>query len=186
MVLFATTNAEKVREAQAYLESAVEHFDFDYIELQSESLSEIAIHGAQESFKAAGGNQPVITDDSGIFIDDLGGFPGPYSSYVYHTIGLSGILTLLRDSDSHRAYFRTAIAYCSEDETVAFEGSIRGTIVPPRGTEGFGYDPIFEYNGKTLAEMNPIEKNAISHRGRALSKLASWLDNDPVEHRGVK
>ena len=69
---------------------------------------------------------------------------------------------------------------------MAFEGSIRGTIVPPRGTEGFGYDPIFEYNGKTLAEMNLTEKNAISHRGRALSKLASWLDNDPVEHRGVR
>ena len=186
MVLFATTNAEKVREAQAYLGPTVEQFDYDYPELQSESLSEIAISGAQEAFQAAGGTQPVITDDSGIFIDDIGGFPGPYSSYVYHIIGLSGILTLLEEFDSPRAYFRTSIAYCSKPETVAFEGSIRGTIVPPRGTEGFGYDPIFEYNGKTLAEMNLTENNAISHRGRALSKLASWLDNDPVEHRGVR
>ena len=186
MVLFATTNAEKVREAQAYLGPSVEHLDYDYIELQSESLSEIATHGANEAFHAAGGDRPVITDDSGIFIDDLGGFPGPYSSYVYHTIGLSGILTLLKKFDSPRAYFRTSIAYCSNEQIVVFEGSIKGTIVDPRGNEGFVYDPIFEYNGKTLAEMDILEKNAISHRGRALAKLASWLENDPVEHRGVK
>ncbi|MFC6874149.1 non-canonical purine NTP pyrophosphatase [Halobellus marinus] len=55
-----------------------------------------------------------------------------------------------------------------------FEGTVRGRIVEPRGDGGFGYDPIFEHDGRTLAEMSPAEKNAISHRGRALEKFAEW------------
>ena len=55
-----------------------------------------------------------------------------------------------------------------------FEGAVRGEIVPPRGEGGFGYDPIFEYDGTTFAEMAPEEKNAVSHRGRALAKFAVW------------
>ncbi|MFB6251712.1 MAG: non-canonical purine NTP pyrophosphatase [Halobellus sp.] len=57
-----------------------------------------------------------------------------------------------------------------------FTGAVPGRIVDPRGEGGFGYDPIFEHDGTTLAEMTPEEKNAISHRGRALAKFASWLD----------
>jgi XTP/dITP diphosphohydrolase len=56
-----------------------------------------------------------------------------------------------------------------------FAGRVDGEIVAPRGEGGFGFDPIFEYDGKTLAEMGTAEKNAISHRGRALERFASWL-----------
>jgi XTP/dITP diphosphohydrolase len=56
-----------------------------------------------------------------------------------------------------------------------FEGIVRGRIVEPRGEGGFGYDPIFEHNGKTLAEMTTEEKNAVSHRGRALAKFGEWF-----------
>jgi len=55
-----------------------------------------------------------------------------------------------------------------------FEGVVRGELVAPRGDGGFGYDPIFEYDGTTMAEMGPAEKNAVSHRGRALEKFAEW------------
>jgi XTP/dITP diphosphohydrolase len=55
-----------------------------------------------------------------------------------------------------------------------FEGVVRGRIVEPRGDGGFGYDPVFEHNGKTMAEMSTAEKNAVSHRGRALAKFAEW------------
>lgn len=64
-----------------------------------------------------------------------------------------------------------------EDENLPvklFEGTVPGTIVAPRGDGGFGYDPIFEYDGRTFAEMDTEEKNAISHRGRALAKFADW------------
>ncbi|MFB6147050.1 MAG: non-canonical purine NTP pyrophosphatase, partial [Halobacteriaceae archaeon] len=55
------------------------------------------------------------------------------------------------------------------------EGSVRGRIVEPRGDGGFGYDPIFEHDGTTFAEMSTARKNALSHRGRAFGKLAEWL-----------
>jgi XTP/dITP diphosphohydrolase len=55
-----------------------------------------------------------------------------------------------------------------------FEGVVRGRLVEPRGAGGFGYDPVFEHEGTTFAEMTPAEKNAVSHRGRALAKFAEW------------
>jgi XTP/dITP diphosphohydrolase len=66
------------------------------------------------------------------------------------------------------------LAYADGKRTETFEGSVAGTLVAPRGEDGFGYDPIFEYNGKTFAEMDTEEKNAISHRGRALEAFAEW------------
>jgi XTP/dITP diphosphohydrolase len=58
-----------------------------------------------------------------------------------------------------------------------FVGSVRGTLVAPRGDGGFGYDPIFEHDGSTFAELTSAEKNALSHRGRALAKFADWFDH---------
>jgi XTP/dITP diphosphohydrolase len=105
------------------------------------------------------------------------------------------------ESVVHRASFRCVLAYCDgeafdaspdpvdrEDRVSAaaagsddaglpvklFAGVVPGRIVAPRGDGGFGYDPIFEHDGQTLAEMSPAEKNAISHRGRALAKFAEW------------
>ena len=61
-----------------------------------------------------------------------------------------------------------------------FAGSVPGRIVEPRGEDGFGYDPIFEHDGRTMAEMSPAEKNAVSHRGRALASFAEWFaDREP-------
>jgi XTP/dITP diphosphohydrolase len=58
-----------------------------------------------------------------------------------------------------------------------FAGTVPGTIVAPRGDSGFGYDPIFEYDGRTFAELDPEEKNAVSHRGRALARFAEWFES---------
>jgi XTP/dITP diphosphohydrolase len=62
-----------------------------------------------------------------------------------------------------------------------FEGVVPGRVVAPRGESGFGYDPIFEYDGKTFAEMGTEEKNAVSHRGRALARFAEWYDRERAE-----
>ncbi|WP_251329112.1 non-canonical purine NTP pyrophosphatase [Haloplanus pelagicus] len=80
---------------------------------------------------------------------------------------------------------RAAAAAADEDEdedaddlpVKLFVGSVRGRLVDPRGDEGFGYDPVFEYDGTTFAEMGPAKKNAVSHRGRALEKFAEWYPN---------
>jgi len=177
MLRFVTTNADKVAEAAAHLRdvATVEQFDYDYAEIQSDDLAAIAERGALESFEAAGGEAPVIVDDTGLFVRGLGGFPGPYAAYVEYTLGVERVWELAKPLDDRRAAFRCVIAYADADGVETFTGAVNGTVVAPRGEGGFGYDPIFEYDGSTFAEMTIEEKNAFSHRARALSKLADWL-----------
>lgn len=174
---FVTTNEGKVSEAREYLAdlTTIEQFDYDYTEIQSDSLATIAAYGAEEAFEAAGGEEPVIVDDSGLFIGALDGFPGPYSAYVQDTLGVQRVWELAKTLDDRRAAFRGCVAYTDGEVTETFEGSVQGELVAPRGTGGFGYDPIFEHAGETFAEMDTEKKNALSHRGRALAKLADWL-----------
>ncbi|ARS90067.1 XTP/dITP diphosphatase [Natrarchaeobaculum aegyptiacum] len=176
-IRFVTGNEGKAREADAYLEGVadVEQVAYDYTEVQSDSLEEIAGHGAQEAYEALEGADPVLVDDAGLFVDALGGFPGPYSAYVEDTVGVERLWRLVEAEDNRRAHFRTVLAYADGERVETFDGSVGGTIVAPRGEGGFGYDPIFEYNGQTMAEMSTEEKNAISHRGRALATFAEWL-----------
>ena len=173
---FVTTNEGKVREARDYLRdlTAVEQFDYDYTEIQSDSLADIAAHGAEEAFEAAGGEEPVIVDDAGLFIDELDGFPGPYSAYVEGTLGIKRVWDIARDLDDRSAAFRCTVAYADGETVETFDGAVPGRLVAPRGTGGFGYDPIFEHDGETFAEMDTDRKNAVSHRGRALEKFAEW------------
>ena len=109
----------------------------------------------------------------------MNGFPGPYSSYVYKTLGLNGILKLLDGIENRRAYFR-AVAVLEHPvlgEQV-FEGIVYGRIAHyPRGTGGFGFDPIFVPEGeeKTFAELPVSDKNKYSHRARAFRKLFEWI-----------
>jgi XTP/dITP diphosphohydrolase len=194
MLRFVTTNADKVREAREYLAGVaeVEGFDYDYTEVQSDDLADIAARGAEEAFRAAPGDDPVIVDDAGLFVDALDGFPGPYSAYVEDTLGVERVWRLAEAEENRRAAFRGVVAYCDGEgeersssgqtsgrsprvRTETFEGSVQGIIVAPRGDGGFGYDPVFEHDGRTFAEMAVAEKNALSHRGRALAKLAEWL-----------
>ncbi|MFC6837496.1 non-canonical purine NTP pyrophosphatase [Halomarina ordinaria] len=213
MLSYVTTNPGKVREAREYL-SAVESVDFDYTEIQADALGPIAARGAREAYEYVGG--PVLVDDAGLFVEALDGFPGPYSAYVEHTVGVERVGRLARDAvdpeTPARAHFRCVLAYCdggtfeatpepvdhgdrrghdlaaaerataeTDDSVVGgdlpvklFEGSVPGRIVEPRGEGGFGYDPVFEHDGTTLAEMSTEEKNAVSHRGRALARFAEW------------
>ncbi len=173
-IRFVTGNEGKVREAREYLSEAVEQVEYDYTEIQSDSLEAIATHGARESFEALGADEPVLVGDTGLFVDALDGFPGPYSAYVEDTVGVDRLWQLAATESHRRAEFRTVLAYADENGTETFTGRVAGTLVAPRGDGGFGYDPIFEYNGQTMAEMSTEEKNAISHRGRALAAFAEW------------
>ena len=215
MLRYVTTNEGKVREAEEYLDD-VAALDYDYPEIQADSLEAVAADGARKAYEYVG--EPVVVDDAGLYLEGFDGFPGPYSAYVEDTLGVERVGRLARREDATGAQFRCVIAYCdgdpfeaspepvdtgdrrgqdlaaeerataTTDETVAvgdgdaaraapvklFAGAVPGTIVEPRGDGGFGYDPIFEHDGETFAEMNAAEKNAISHRGRALAKFAEW------------
>ncbi len=125
-------------------------------------------------------NLPVIVEDAGLFIKALNGFPGPYSSYVNKTIGVEGILKLMRGIKDRTAYFFSVVAFYDPDinELEFFYGKVEGEIAEEaRGKSGFGFDPIFtpiEGDGRTFAEMGVEEKNKFSHRSKALRKFAKW------------
>jgi XTP/dITP diphosphohydrolase len=143
-------------------------------EIQSDDLAEIVKVSAHEAYDRWGEN--VLVEDSGLFVQALGGFPGPYSSYVYRTIGLRGLLKLLEGVSDRVALFRSALCYVEAGgKQLIFTGEVRGIIaLGARGTGGFGFDPIFipeEGDGRTFAEMTLSEKNLYSHRARALQGL---------------
>ncbi len=177
-IIFVTGNAHKVKEAGEILSPlgiVVEQNDCGYPELQADFLEEIAKFGAEWAANKL--NHEVIVDDSGLFIEALGGFPGPYSAYVFDKLGNRRILCLMEGETNRNAVFKCAIGYCRPNEkALVFSGEVKGKIAKEiRGSAGFGYDPIFVVNGKTFGEMREEEKNRLSHRYRALVKFAGWL-----------
>jgi XTP/dITP diphosphohydrolase len=176
MIYFVTGNRGKFEEAQGIL-GDVEQRNVGYTEIQADTLEEVAAFGMREVREKLAG--PVMIEDAGLFIETLQGFPGVYSAYVFDTIGNEGILRLLEGVEDRRAVFRSVLGYAEPGmEPMLFKGEFWGEIAhKPRGSGGFGYDPIFEVGEKTIAEMGLEEKNMISHRGASIRALKSWLSS---------
>lgn len=186
-IVFITTNAHKVKEIRdlAEVESwdiTIAHLEYDYPERQLDASEEVARESANYMRKHPGIRTPFFLEDSGLFIPSLNGFPGPFSAFVFKSIGNEGILKLMADKkgEARRATFKTVVALCEsvEEEPILFVGTVEGKIANAiRGKGGFGFDPIFEYEGvgKTFAELSTGEKNKISHRGRAFRELLNHI-----------
>ena len=174
MIYFVTGNRGKFEEAEGIL-GEVEQRNVGYTEIQADTLEEVAAFGMKEVREKLDG--PVMIEDAGLFIESLKGFPGVYSAYVFDSIGNEGILRLMEGATDRRAVFRSVLGYAEPGmETILFVGELEGEIAAePRGSGGFGYDPIFEVGGETIAEMGLAEKNRISHRGVSIRALKSWL-----------
>ena len=175
-VTFASTNQNKYREVQSILSPhgiAVDFAQVNLVEVQSDSLEEIAREKAKSAFAQAG--RPVIVEDDGLFIDALKGFPGQYSSFVYRTIGNEGVLKLLEGQAGRSASFHSLIAFYDGKSMSISEGRVNGRISDRITEGGWGYDPIFIPAGKdlTFAQLKD-KKNEYSHRRKALEKFALW------------
>ena len=177
---FVTSNVHKFLEAQEVLAEhkiATAKLKVEAVEIQDDSLENIAKYSAQDAVKNCG--LPVFVEDAGLFVEALGGFPGPYSKYVYNTVGVKDILKLMDGIENREAYFMSVVAFASPKmQPVCFVGRVEGKIsLQETGSGGFGYDPIFvptEGDGRTFAEMTTEEKNRYSHRARALRAFAEW------------
>ena len=180
---FVTSNVHKFLEAKDIFSQyriGIAKLKVNAVEIQDNSIINIAIFSVLDAVKNCG--LPVFVEDAGLFIEELGGFPGPYSKYVLKTIGLDGILKLMEDIKNRKAYFMSVIAFSSiEKSSNYFIGKVKGKIsYNARGDLGFGYDPIFEPlkgNGKSFGEMTTVEKNQISHRAKALREFAEWFSS---------
>jgi XTP/dITP diphosphohydrolase len=183
-VKFASSNKGKLREIQALLTEfniKVEALNENKLEIQANEIADIAEYSAFHLNKRL--NIAVAVEDSGLHISALQNFPGPYSSYVYKTLRLEGILKLLEDITDRTAYFQSTICYVNKEGYLkTFSGVTWGLIsYEPKGEGGFGFDPIFipnNVNDKTFAEMSFEEKNLCSHRGKAVRKFGMWLTSN--------
>jgi XTP/dITP diphosphohydrolase len=186
--VLATANAHKADEMRAVLSSlgitvSPRPADVPDVDETAPDLEGNALLKARALVAATG--QPAVADDTGLFVDALGGDPGVRSARYDGDDATDerNRVKLLREMNGvtdRSARFRTVIAVAYPDGLfVAVEGALEGVITEePRGTGGFGYDALFavpEAGGVTLAEMSADEKNALSHRARALVALAERL-----------
>lgn len=178
-IYFATSNPGKFREAKELLEKhgiGIVQYKAKLTEIQSNSAEEIALHSVREAHSKL--KKPVFVEDTGLFIKSLKDFPGVYSKHAFYTIGLNGILKLLKGEKNRTAKFQAVIAYKSARHEKVFKGTCLGSIAHKiRGRGGFGFDPIFLPSGrdKTFAE-DVRTKASLSHRAKALKKLAKYLE----------
>lgn len=188
-IVFATHNEHKAREVREILGESWKVL----------TLSDIGCHDdIPETADTLEGNALIkarwvrdrygkdcFADDTGLMVDALRGAPGVMSArYAGEACdseaNIARLLRELAGSDSRAAHFSTVVALCLDGEEYLFEGRVDGEISPERhGHGGFGYDPVFVplESGVSFAEMSAGDKNAISHRGRAIRKLAQFLDN---------
>lgn len=176
-LFFASSNEHKFEEAQrilSHLGVKIKLFKTTLEEIQSNSLSEIAKRKAIDAFTKI--QKPVIIEDDCLFINSLNGFPGPYSSYVYETIGNKGLVRLLENTELRDAKFVEIIAYCNGvDDVQLFESSIPGKISSIIEKGGWGYDPIFIPDGESKTYANVPNKDKLSHRSASLQKFSDWF-----------
>lgn len=180
-VKFATRNPGKLREVREILAAfgvEVEPLPKRFVEPQADDLR-VVVRAKLGALRNVSGT--VLAEDSGLFLPGLGGFPGVYSAYISQLWGgPTRFRPLLRalEGAPRTAIFRTVAGVSVGGRDHFFAGESRGTVARrPRGSGGFGYDPIFVPEGerRTFAEMSAEEKNRFSHRGRALRKVGRFL-----------
>jgi XTP/dITP diphosphohydrolase len=185
-LVIATKNPDKLREVRAVLDEVVpeveivDDLEWPDVEETGATLEENAILKAQAVVVATG--LWALADDTGLEVDALDGSPGVHTARfagpaAEYGANRSALLEAMAGKSVRTARFRTVVALAEPEGRVdTVEGVLEGEITTEeRGSGGFGYDPIFEVDGRTLAEIPEAEKNRISHRARALRALAKHL-----------
>jgi XTP/dITP diphosphohydrolase len=187
-VVVASKNVDKITEVEAVLAAldppvtVIPGHVWDDVDETEDTLAGNALLKARAVVAATG--HAAIADDTALEVDALGGAPGVTTARYAGVDASYGdnvdkMLRELGDTENRSARFRTAVALVTpEGEELVVEGVLEGVITTERrGEGGFGYDPIFEVDGRTLAEIPAEEKNRISHRARALQALAEALND---------
>lgn len=186
-LVFATNNAHKLEEARKIAGAGIEILSLSDIRCHDEipeTMPDIEGNSLQKAdyvFEKYG--YPCFSDDTGLFVDALGGLPGVMTARYAGPecnpdANIAKLLEELRGKTDRSARFRTVVTYRAPGVTRSFEGRVEGSIAAaPQGVAGFGYDPVFvpDESGISFASMSAEAKNSISHRGRALKQLFDYL-----------
>lgn len=172
-LVFVTSNLGKLREAEEVLGVKLKHHALDLPEIQSLDLAEVVRHKARSAAQRL--SEPVLVEDTSLELAGLGGFPGPLVRWMLSSVGPAGICRIAHAFGDPRATVRCmACAFDGQSENVGL-GVVHGVIATlPRGRRGFGWDSTFiadDVRDRTYAQLEEAEKNAISHRRKALEAL---------------
>ncbi|OGM33510.1 non-canonical purine NTP pyrophosphatase, RdgB/HAM1 family [Candidatus Woesebacteria bacterium RIFCSPHIGHO2_01_FULL_44_21] len=176
-IIFGTTNAGKLAEAQSVLGMKVEGVSLDIDEVQSPDTAYVATKKAQDYWKKI--KKPLFVEDLGLTFKAFKNLPGVYIRDFLENLGNEGLIKIIPKGKSREATAVTVLAYyAGRGEPKLFKGEVKGTIAQKtKGDKGFGWDPIFIPKGskKTFGQMEMEEKNKYSMRRKALEKLHKWL-----------
>ena len=169
-------NRGKIAEARRMAGADLEAVELDLPEIQSLDLLEVLAAKGEEAWRLLG--RPLVVEEAGLELAALNGFPGPFVRWMLEAVGAEGLAKTAAALGDPRATTRCALLYKDASRTVIAEGITEGTLVlPPRGPNGFGWDPVFlpEGESRTFGELAGEEKDAVSHRGRAWRALLGKL-----------
>lgn len=189
-IVFATNNPHKLEEARAVAAGHLNILSLSDIDCHDEipetadtleGNALIKVHWVKDRY-----GYDCFADDTGLMVDALGGAPGVYSARYAgeHCSPADNVRLILKNMDgvnNREARFATVIALIKDGKEMLFRGEVEGSIaMEPSGNAGFGYDPVFiaKETGKTFADMTPEDKNAISHRGRAMRKFMNYITEE--------
>jgi non-canonical purine NTP pyrophosphatase (RdgB/HAM1 family) len=174
--VLVTGNPGKLAEARTALGADVEAVEVDLPEIQSLDYREVLQAKAEEAWRRIG--RPLIVEEAGLDLAALNGFPGPLVKWMLEAMGAEGIARTAAALGDDRATARCFLLYKDGPREIVTEGITEGVaILPGRGNNGFGWDPVFLPHGskRTFGELTGAEKDAVSHRGKAWREMARKL-----------
>lgn len=180
-LLFVTGNPSKLVEAQRLIAASgrrLEAIALDLPEIQSLDMAAVLRAKAQHAWESV--RRPVIVEETGLELAAMNGFPGPLVKWMLEAVGAEGIARTALASGEPRARAVCLLLWTDGEASVAGRGETAGDLVlPPRGGNGFGWDPVFRPAGdtRTYGELPDEEKDRIGHRGRAWRDLLTKIDS---------
>jgi len=182
--VLVTGNRGKLVEARRLCGRGLAAVELDLPEIQSLDLRQVLEEKASHAWKLLA--RPLVVEETGLELAAWNGFPGPLVKWMLDAVGAEGIARTAQALGDPAATARSLLLYRDAERTVLGEGATRGRLVfPPRGVEGFGWDPVFvpEGESRTYGELGPGEKDAVSHRGRAWRDLLAKLPRHSASTR---
>ncbi len=171
-IVLVTGNPDKLAETRRITGVEIEGLAIDLPEIQSLDLEQVVRAKAEEAWRRVG--RPVVVEETGLELAALNGFPGPLVKWMLDAVGPEGIARTAHRLGDPRAVARCQLLVTDGERTLLAEGATEGVLVlPPRGADGFGWDPVFQPDGhdRTYAELGAEIKDRIGHRGRAWAAL---------------
>ena len=172
MITFITGNPHKAAEVERLLGCPVRHEEVSGEEIQAIDLEPVVRYKAAHAYTAL--RRPVLVEDTGLAVNAMNGFPGALIKWFLQSLGTDGICRLLQAETDRQAHATTVFGYHDGTSCYVFTGTVVGRIPDiPRGSQGFGWDPIFQPYGspRTFAEMTAEEKDRFSMRRLALERF---------------